>query len=105
MMKCRLVFSLLIGVFAIVALNGCVAKSEFDSCVRRNDTLQERINRLEAEQGGWAQKYDKYLSENEVLRTLIEAAQKKVDLLTENSLSNPYFIESIEETKELLYAA
>jgi hypothetical protein len=30
--------------------------------------------------------------------------QRKVDLLTENSLSNPYFIESIEETKELLYA-
>ena len=30
---------------------------------------------------------------------------RKVDLLTENSLSNPYFIESIEETKQLLYAA
>lgn len=30
---------------------------------------------------------------------------RKIDLLTENSLSNPYFIESIEETKELLYAA
>lgn len=31
--------------------------------------------------------------------------QRKIDLLTENSLSNPYFIESIEETKQLLYAA
>ncbi|MEQ8879906.1 MAG: nucleotidyltransferase domain-containing protein [Cyclobacteriaceae bacterium] len=30
---------------------------------------------------------------------------RKVDLITENSLSNPYFIESIEETKQLLYAA
>ncbi len=30
---------------------------------------------------------------------------RKIDLLTENSLSNPYFIESVEETKELLYAA
>lgn len=30
---------------------------------------------------------------------------RKVDLLTENSLSNPYFIASIEETKQLLYAA
>jgi hypothetical protein len=30
---------------------------------------------------------------------------RKVDLLTERSLSNPYFIESVEETKELLYAA
>ncbi len=31
--------------------------------------------------------------------------RRKIDLLTENSLSNPYFIESIEETKVLLYAA
>jgi uncharacterized protein len=30
---------------------------------------------------------------------------RKIDLLTENSLSNPYLIESIEETKQLLYAA
>lgn len=30
---------------------------------------------------------------------------RKIDLLTENSLSNPYFIESVEETKQLLYAA
>ncbi len=30
---------------------------------------------------------------------------RKIDLLTENSLSNRYFIESIEETKQLLYAA
>jgi|TARA_R110002096_G_scaffold258028_1_gene451636 hypothetical protein len=30
---------------------------------------------------------------------------RKVDLLTERSLSNPYFIQSIEATKQLLYAA
>lgn len=30
---------------------------------------------------------------------------RKVDLLTERSLSNPYFIQSIEKTKQLLYAA
>lgn len=30
---------------------------------------------------------------------------RKIDLLTEYSLSNPYLIESIEETKQLLYAA
>jgi predicted nucleotidyltransferase len=28
-----------------------------------------------------------------------------IDLITVNSVSNPYLIESIEETKELLYAA
>lgn len=36
---------------------------------------------------------------------LQELFGRKVDLVTENSLSNPYFIESIEETKQLLYAA
>ncbi len=36
---------------------------------------------------------------------LEELFSRKIDLLTENSLSNPYFIESIEETKQLLYAA
>lgn len=29
----------------------------------------------------------------------------KVDLITDKSLSNPYFIESVEESKKLLYAA
>jgi hypothetical protein len=30
---------------------------------------------------------------------------RKVDLITENSLSNPYFIKSINETRMLIYAA
>lgn len=30
---------------------------------------------------------------------------RKVDLVTEKSLSNPYFIQSIENSKHLLYAA
>ena len=36
---------------------------------------------------------------------LEELFNRKIELLTENSLSNPYFIESVEETKQLLYAA
>ena len=36
---------------------------------------------------------------------LEELFNRKIDLVTENSLSNPYFIESVEETKQLLYAA
>jgi len=36
---------------------------------------------------------------------LEELFNRKIDLLTENSLSNPFLIESIEETKQLLYAA
>ena len=30
---------------------------------------------------------------------------RKVDLITDKSLSNPYFIRSVEATKQLLYAA
>jgi len=28
---------------------------------------------------------------------------RKIDLLTENSLSNPYFIKGVEQTKQLIY--
>ncbi len=31
--------------------------------------------------------------------------KRKIDLVTNKSLTNPFLIESIEETKELLYAA
>ncbi|MDR2450170.1 MAG: nucleotidyltransferase domain-containing protein [Prevotellaceae bacterium] len=30
---------------------------------------------------------------------------RKIDLLTDKSLSNPYFIESVEASKQLIYAA
>lgn len=36
---------------------------------------------------------------------LEELFDRKIDLVTENSLYNPFFIESIEETKQLVYAA
>ena len=38
-------------------------------------------------------------------RSLEELLGRKIDLLTNKSLGNPYFIESIEETRQLLYAA
>jgi len=41
----------------------------------------------------------------ELHHRLKELFGREIDLLTENSLSNPYLIESIEETKQLLYAA
>ena len=31
--------------------------------------------------------------------------KRKIDLVTERTLSNPYFIESIEESKQLIYEA
>lgn len=45
---------------------------------------------------------DNYFSLHEELELLFA---RKVDLITERSLSNPYFIESVEKTKQLVYAA
>jgi len=45
---------------------------------------------------------DMYFSLHEKLEALFN---RKVDLLTERSLSNPYFIAKVEQTKMLLYAA
>jgi len=36
---------------------------------------------------------------------LEELFKRKIDLITERSLTNPYLIQHIEETKQLLYAA
>lgn len=36
---------------------------------------------------------------------LRELFNRKIDIVTERTLSNPYFIESINETKELIYEA
>lgn len=43
-----------------------------------------------------------YFSLQYKLRNLFK---RKIDLVTERTLSNPYFIESIDETKELIYEA
>lgn len=45
---------------------------------------------------------DNYFDLHDELKALFGC---KIDLITENSLSNPYFMESVEETKQLLYAA
>lgn len=36
---------------------------------------------------------------------LEELFKREIDLLTDKSLSNPYFIQSLEQTKQLIYAA
>ena len=45
---------------------------------------------------------DQYFGLLEALETLFH---RKVDLLTRRSLRNPYFVESVEKTRQLLYAA
>lgn len=50
--------------------------------------------------------FDRYTDNYfELHEKLEELFFRKVDLLTERSLSNPYFIQSVEKTKQLLYAA
>lgn len=45
---------------------------------------------------------DNYFSMRE---SLVELFRRKIDLVTRRSLSNPYFIEDVEQTKQLLYGA
>jgi predicted nucleotidyltransferase len=45
---------------------------------------------------------DNYFDLHEQLELLLE---KKVDLITERSLTNPYFIASLEDSKKLIYVA
>ena len=50
--------------------------------------------------------FDKYTDNYFYLHYALESLlERKIDLVTVNSLSNPYFIQSIEQTKQLLYAA
>jgi len=44
---------------------------------------------------------DNYFILHKLFRTIFN---RKVDLITENSLENPFFIKSIENSKQLLYA-
>jgi len=41
----------------------------------------------------------------ELHQKLEQILGRNIDLVTENSLKNPYFIQQVNETKELLYAA
>lgn len=48
--------------------------------------------------------FEKYADNYFRLHALFETIfQRKVDLVTENSLSNPYFIKKVNQTKALLY--
>lgn len=50
--------------------------------------------------------YDKYTDNYfELHEELEKLFKRKVDLVTERSLSNPFFKQSVEESKQLLYAA
>ena len=65
-------------------------KSDVDFLVSISEALEP------VEQGDhlWGLRYD-----------LMDLIGRKVDILTERSLKNPYFIEEINETKQLIYGA
>lgn len=76
-------------VFGSVCTNKFTDKSDIDILISFKDISIEKYT-------------DNYF---ELHYKLEELFNRKIDLVTENSLSNPYLIESIEETKQLLYAA
>ncbi len=75
----------------------------FGSAASENMNKDSDIDFLISFQNMPAEQYsDNYFSMHYALEDFFG---RKIDLLTENSLSNPYFIQSIEKTKKLLYAA
>lgn len=76
-------------IFGSVCTNNFNSKSDIDILISFKDISTEKYT-------------DNYFKLYDELKDLFNC---KIDLITENSLSNPYFIESIEETKKLLYAA
>ncbi len=76
--------------FGSAASRGFTPKSDLDFLVSFSDDLSI------------AEYTDNYFLLHEALRNLFG---RKIDLVTQNSLSNPYFIEEVERTKQLIYAA
>ena len=76
----------------------------FGSIVSKTFTKQSDIDLLISfkESLSLDQYTDNYFSIHHDLNTLLN---KKIDLITEKSLKNPYFIESLNSSKLLIYAA
>jgi predicted nucleotidyltransferase len=75
----------------------------FGSAVSENSKVDSDIDLLITFKDLSFEKYtDNYFDLHEQLELLLE---KKVDLITERSLTNPYFIASLENSKKLIYVA
>ncbi len=94
-MKYRALLSVTVGILAISSLTGCVGKAQYDDCVRHNNSLKDRIDYLESEQSQWQLKVDKCQSENEILRTISDANQRKVGLLTAQNTNQQETIKNL----------
>lgn len=86
---CRKYNVAILYVFGSVVGNTFNADSDIDFVVRFDDMKLEDYA-------------DNYLDLCDELETLLG---RKVDLVVETAISNPYFKEEVEETKQLLFAA
>ncbi|SRR5690554_4122747 len=76
--------------FGSAAMGELTSKSDLDFLVSFSDDLS-------------IEEYtENYFLFHEALHNLFN---RKIDLVTHNSLSNPYFINEVEQTKQLIYAA
>jgi len=76
-------------VFGSAAIDKISEESDIDILISFKDISIERYT-------------DNYFNLHDELENLFN---RRIDLVTDKSLSNPYFIKSIEQTKQLLYAA
>jgi predicted nucleotidyltransferase len=75
----------------------------FGSALTNRFNEQSDVDFLVAFQPQTLEEYtDNYFELHESLEVLLG---RKVDLITMNSLSNPFFVEELEKTRELIYAA
>ena len=73
--------------FGSITSNSFTAKSDVDLLVKFKNITIEKYT-------------DNYFRLHELFELIFK---RKVDLVTENSLSNPYFIKKVNQTKALLY--
>jgi predicted nucleotidyltransferase len=78
-------------------LFGSAARDDFDEATSDIDLLFSFSSELTPEQYG-----ENYF---DLMYALDDLFGRKVDLVSEKSLRNPYFIASVERTKQLIYAA
>jgi len=86
-MKARgILFVLLLAVSVLVIISGgCVSKSQYDTCQRHNDILNERLSQLLAEQEAnrletesWKQKYNQIAALRDTDQQTISALQESL---------------------------
>ncbi len=75
-------------VFGSAAAGNFTNKSDIDFLVK----FEEQIDPVEKGKLWW--------DLHDTLRTFLK---REIDIVTENSLKNPYFIEELEKTKKLIY--